>query len=696
MTRKADNRRTFLKTIAFGTAAAISTSSKPTAFAQEQPRPNILFAIADDWSWPHASIAGERTYNTPSFDSVARAGVLFQNAYVSAPSCTPSRAAILTGQWHWRLEEGANLWGTLAPKYQVYPDLLEKSGYFVGYTGKGWGPGSWEISGRTRNPAGPSFNDKTREPPTTQIKKNDYTANFKDFLEKRPKDAPFCFWFGASEPHRSYEKDSGRKKGKKKHELVNVPQCLPDTYAVRQDILDYALEVDWFDRHLGAMLYVLKEAGQLDNTLVVVTSDNGMPFPRCKSNLYDTGTHVPLAVQWPARIHGATTVADFISLTDLAPTFLEAAGLEALPDMTGRSFMDILLSGKSGQVDPARDKVFTGKERHTIAQDTHTGGYPMRAVRTHDFLYIRNFEPGRMPAGSEFSPSSPYRDVDTSPTKSVMLDNWSEPKSLPLFKLAFGKRPQHELYDLKKDPGQINNIAGKPEYETVLGELEETLLDKLTETGDPRILGNGALFDNYPYYDSKGNIRTNAFKVDRPVDPLQNLNAHKKLTQQIGWKAQTGLWRMTNGVLTQQSLNPGCVIFGPMNGWENYTYELQAQRVAGNEGFLIYFRASDESNYYSLNVGGWRNKKHAIQLSPGRRALAAKDGAIQSNKWYDIKIVLEGPSIKCFLDGKQILKVVDLAVPRGGIGLGSWETKVEYKNLRVTSKQGKKLYRAKF
>jgi len=235
--------------------------------------------------------------------------------------------------------------------------------------------------------------------------------------------------------------------------------------------------------------------GELDNTLVVMTGDNGMPFPRCKSNLYDLGTNVPLAVRWPSRAAGGRVVEDFISLSDLAPTFLEAAGLKATKEMTGRSFLDILSSGKSGRVDPKRDRVFTGMERHTRRRAGGVG-YPMRALRTHDYLYIRNFKPDRWPAGDP----ERYGDIDGSPTKSYMMEHRNDAKVKRLFELAFGKRPAEELYDLRKDPGQLDNVAGEAEYAAVRKRLGNELTAELKATGDPRVLGKGDVFDEYPYY----------------------------------------------------------------------------------------------------------------------------------------------------------------------------------------------------
>jgi len=465
-------RRDFIRTIGAGAALAAAGP----ALAQEKPmRPNILFALADDWSWPQSHGVEDPVLKTPTWDRLAREGVVFRNAYVSAPSCTPSRGAMLTGQCHWRLEEGGDLWSILPAKFAVYPDLLEAAGYHVGFCRKGWGPGNEKGGGRTRNPAGNRY------------------RSLADFLAKRPKGKPFCFWFGSFDPHRGYKLRSGVQSGMDPTR-VKLPACLPDDPIVRSDLCDYYWEVQRFDRETGEMLELLEKAGELDNTIVVMSGDNGLPFPHCKSNLYDTGTRVPLAVMWKAKAKGGRAVDDFVSMADLAPTFLEAAGLKPPHAMTARSFLGILLSGKSGQVDPKRDHVLTGMERHAWARPGGLG-YPMRAIRTHDFLYIRNFKPDRWPAGDPES----YGDIDGSPTKTFMMKHRGDPKVKPLFALAFGKRPAEELYDLRKDPGQLRNVAGDPAYADARKKLADQLAAELAATADPRILGKGDVFDTYPY-----------------------------------------------------------------------------------------------------------------------------------------------------------------------------------------------------
>ena len=474
----------------------LKLAAAATLGASEHARPNILFALADDWMWPLASIAGDRVVKTPTFDTLARRGVMFTNAYVAAPSCSPSRAAMLTGQWHWRLEEGANLLSALPAKFAVFPDLLEQTGYHVGFTRKGWGPGSEAASGRKRNPAGPRFKD------------------FASFLEARPKDKPFCFWFGSNDPHRQYRWESGVQSGMKLED-VGVPPYLPDSETVRKDICDYYLAVQRFDRETGELLATLERLGELENTLVVISGDNGWPFPRSKATLYEQGTHVPLAIAWPGKIPPSRVVEDFVSLPDLAPTFLEAAGIAPPREMTARSLMPVLTSSKSGQVDRKRDHVLTGMERHVPCRGEIRGGYPMRAIRNREFHYIRNFKSDRWPAGDpnglEKPGAQPYTyeqlalktgvglaDIDSGPTKAYMTLHREDPKVRPLYELSAGKRPERELYDLRKDPYQMRNVAGDPKYARVVKRLDAQLMAELRSTGDPRVGPNPDIFDSYP------------------------------------------------------------------------------------------------------------------------------------------------------------------------------------------------------
>ncbi|MCL6628652.1 MAG: sulfatase [Armatimonadetes bacterium] len=484
MTTNAITRREFVrKTGAVSAGITLATVLRPfrveAKSKHKAERPNILFAIADDWSWPHAGVYGDKVAKTPTFDRIASEGMLFHNAFCTAPTCTASRGAILTGQDAHCLEAGGNLWSVLPSRFAVYPDILEANGYCVGYSGKGWSPGNVADSGRQRNPAGPAF------------------PSFAEFLRSAPSDKPFCFWFGSFHPHRPYEEGIGRKSGMRADD-VSVPPFLPDEPEVRSDLLDYYYEVQQFDLEVEKLLEVLEVSGRADNTIVVMTSDNGMPFPRAKANLYEAGIHMPLAIRWPNRIRPGTETNALIGFTDFAPTFLEAAGIKIPADMTGRSFLDLLTTGKAGN----REAVFTERERHA---NTRKGdlGYPMRAVRTKDFLYIRNFEPDRWPAGDPelYYAVGPFGDIDQGPTKRLLLEKRNDKDIRKYFSLACEKRPAEELFDLRVDPWVLRNVADKAEYAAIREKLRARLDKWMRDTADPRAVNaHDDRWDRYKYY----------------------------------------------------------------------------------------------------------------------------------------------------------------------------------------------------
>jgi uncharacterized sulfatase len=269
-----------------------------------------------------------------------------------------------------------------------------------------------------------------------------------------------------------------------------VPGFLPDEPEIRSDILDYYLEIQHFDAHLGRMLETLEAAGELENTLIVVSGDNGMPFPRAKANLYEFGIHPPMAIAWPAGFQGNREVEDLVSFIDFGATFYEAAGIRAPRGLTGRSLMPILKSGKSGQVDPALTQIVSGRERHSHARFDNLG-YPCRALRTPEYLYIRNFNPDLWPAGDPPG----YHDIDDSPSKRFMMERQDR-----LFELGFGKRPAEELYEIRRDPACLENVAQQPEHASAVRRLRGQLEKTLKAQGDPRMGRRGAIFDSYPRF----------------------------------------------------------------------------------------------------------------------------------------------------------------------------------------------------
>lgn len=439
--------------------------------------PNILLAISDDQSYIHAGAYGDTSVRTPTFDQLAEQGVLFSNAFSASPMCTVARAALFTGRNPWQNGEAGQHGSNFPARLVSYVDLLEKAGYAVGYTGKAWSPGSWEATGLSRNPGGPEFNKlKLESKPTTGIYDVDYTRNFKAFLEQKSPEQPFAFVYGAKEPHGPYERGSGIQAGYSMDELQLPPTYADTSDKVKSNLLDYFLELEWFDSQLGQIIEILRENGELDNTLILVTADNGSPVPGAKSNLYDLGTHVPLVAVWPSKIKAGRTVDDLVSQIDFAPTFLEVAGIEPPDAMTGRSMIDLLLAGESGRLDPSRDHVLTGQEKGSHLRDEHLG-YPMRSIRTGDYLYIRNFSPERWPTGNP--PDA---------KKEASLDRWRV------------RRPPEELFLVGKDPYCLNNLVGDDAYAEILAEHRALLETKLRAQSDPRALGYGDIYESFPRY----------------------------------------------------------------------------------------------------------------------------------------------------------------------------------------------------
>jgi arylsulfatase A-like enzyme len=481
------------------TALAFGLALASECHAAEAERPNILFAIADDWGL-HAGAYGTRWVKTPAFDRVAREGLLFKNAFTPMAKCAPSRAIVLTGRHLWQNEEAGNHLAYFPAKLKTWPEVLVEHGWHVGLTGKGWGPGvANDAAGKPRRMTGQPFNKRKAAAPTKAMSNNDYAANFADFLDAAPKDAPWCFWYGATEPHRGYEFRSGVTKGGKQLTAVDrVPAYWPDHETVRQDMLDYAFEIEHVDRHLGRMLAELEERGLLDNTLVIVTSDHGMPFPRVKGYAYHDSNHIPLAVLWPGGVAApGRTIEDFVDFTDIAATILDVAGISqqasGMLPITGKSWRPIFASEKAGQVMRDRDHVLVGKERTDVGRP-NDWGYPIRGIVTREFLYLRNYEPTRWPAGN---PETGYLDTDGSPTKSLILERGRQDRADRYWRLNFGMRPADELYDLSASTDCVQNLAGDAAQADRVTRLRERMEAELKAQNDPRMFGRGHVFDEY-------------------------------------------------------------------------------------------------------------------------------------------------------------------------------------------------------
>ena len=466
---------------------------------EEFKRPNILICIADDQSFPHAGAYGADWVKTPNFDRIANSGLLFMNAYTCNAKCAPSRSAILTGRNSWQLEEAASHVGYFPNKFKTVFEALKTAGYSTGRTAKGWAPGVIEkTNGQPRELIGINYSSLKTTPPTNKISNIDYARNFELFLNDTS-DEPFAFWYGGIEPHRAYEFQSGVKKGNKKlADIDKVPDYWMDNEIIRNDMLDYAFEIEYFDQHLGSILKVLEEKGMLENTLIIVTSDNGMPFPRSKAQEYPFSTHMPLAIMWADGINKpGRTISDYVSNIDFAATFLEAAGIEeqisGMQPITGKSLFPIFKSEKEGRVEGNRDYVLVGKERHDTGRPNDVG-YPIRGIISDEFVYFKNFKPDRWPTGR---PETGYLDCDGSPTKTQILDAY-QTENHHLWELSFGRRTAEEFYDLKSDPYCMINMAADARFEEQKNHWSKLLIQNLIEQEDPRVLEKGDVFDNYP------------------------------------------------------------------------------------------------------------------------------------------------------------------------------------------------------
>jgi len=516
--------------------------------AKDSARPNILFAFADDWG-RHASVYaktdGAGTENdvikTPHFDALSQRGVLFNNAFVNAPSCTPCRSSILSGQHFWRTGRAAILqgaqWDTSIP---TWPLLLKADGYHIGYTWKVWSPGTprdapYGGAVHAFSKAGSSFNGFSQTVTNLvkggksvidakQVLMDQVRGNFRDMLVGREKGQPFAYWFGPTNVHRKWVKGSGKSLWSINPDKLQgkMPPFLPDVPAVREDFADYLGEAMAFDMALGVLVEELHKVGEYENTIIAVSGDHGPAgFPYGKCNLYDFGSRVALTVAGPG-VKGGRVVDDLVSLPDLAATFLEVASVKVPDVMTSRSIWPTLTSADSGLADKSRTQVFIGRERHVASARAGQLPYPQRAIRTQDHLFIINFKPERYPLGDHYNLGTDKEpdagrltantfvtiaDEDAGPTKAWIVTNRHKPSVKPLFARAYGKRPREELYELKEDPYQMKNVADVIDRKEVVGALRKRLMDELKKTNDPRLVEDGRFFETPPMAGPVGKVK---------------------------------------------------------------------------------------------------------------------------------------------------------------------------------------------
>ncbi len=509
--------------------------------AAADPRLNILFIFADDWgryASCYRGLDGRPTVNdivrTPNIDRVAREGVLFRNAFATSPSCTPCRSALLSGRYFFQTGRGAILNGAVWDEsIPTFPLLLRDAGYQIGKSYKVWSPGTpadapfgrqayaFEKAGRacckfstevTALLEGGAPLEAAKEKIYAQVRRN-----FSDLLAARKPGQPWHYFFGPTNTHRTWVRGSGQKlwgiepdalKGK-------LPAFLPDVPEVREDVADYFGECQAVDAMVGVLLQRLEENGELEHTVIVLSGDHGMPgVTNGKCNLYDHGSLVPLVIRYPGAQPGRV-IDDLVRLPDLMPTFLEIGGVPVPENLYGRSLLPLLKSDRSGTVDASRDWVVIGRERHVGNAREGNLPYPMRALRTPDLLYIRNFKPDRWPMGAPAHADDPspdwnaigsdtraaFADMDASPTKTWLVAHWKDDAWRWYEDLAFAKRPGEQLFDLRADPDQVRNLADDPAYAAKKRDLSARLMKTLVAAGDPRVTGDGATYDRAPFTD---------------------------------------------------------------------------------------------------------------------------------------------------------------------------------------------------
>jgi arylsulfatase A-like enzyme len=409
---------------------------------------NIVVIVADDLGWNDLGAYGNAGVHTPHIDALAKSGVSFSNAFLTASSCSPSRASILTGRYP-HSTGAMHLHQPIPKKQRLLTHAFRAAGYFTASAGK-WHSG---------NAAMAAF-DVVR--PATHASG---ATGWIPTLRARPKKKPFFLWLAAGDPHPPHA--AGNSANPHEIDDVTVPPYLIDTLDTRKQFVSYYDEISRLDRFVGLVIKELKQQQLLEKTLIVFLSDNGRPFHRGKATLYDSGIKTPLIVSWPGHLQAGTINEQLVSAVDLAPTLLGLAGLEAPEFMQGQSFQDSL----HDSAQPTRDYVFA--ERNWHGRNAHE-----RAVRSKEYLYIKN----QMPAyghcyRSPYDEDPSFKDLVEAHRKGLL--------DADLAKCFDAERAKEELYDVISDPYSIHNLALDPEFQEVMVEYQGVLEQWRESTQDP-------------------------------------------------------------------------------------------------------------------------------------------------------------------------------------------------------------------
>jgi len=443
------HRRAFLQ--ALGAAAGMGLlprlgPDQAAGVVGRPPRPNVIILIADDLAWNDVGCFGHPTIRTPHLDRMAAEGMRFTSAFLTAASCSPTRCSVITGRYP-HATGAAELHQPLPADQVAFPGLLKAGGYYTAAAGK------WHMGDDARRHfdriygGGPSGGEQWLRA-----------------LRERPNDRPFLMWLAASDPHRPYRPDTIDPPHRP--EDMVVPPFLPDVPEVRHDLALYCDEVSRLDAFVGRVLDEVDRQGIGEDTCILFFSDNGRPFPRCKTRLYDSGVKTPLLVRWPGHIEPGTVCDSLVSVIDFAPTILHLAGLPASETFQGVSFAPLL-----------RDPAATTRDCIFAEHNWHDYQAHERAARSKDFLYIRNAFP--------HLPGTPPADAVRSETFQMMRRLRGEGLlSAYQHDCFILPRPAEELYDVNKDPYSLRNVADDPAYADALGRMRAVLDDWIRRTDD--------------------------------------------------------------------------------------------------------------------------------------------------------------------------------------------------------------------
>ncbi len=466
-------------------------------------RPNIILIIADDMAWDDSSPYGHETLRTPNLQRMADEGLTFEKAFVTISSCSPSRASIITGQYptttdaeelHWPLPETSI----------TFVETLRESGYWTGAAGK-WHLGEAikerfdevievDTSGFQLPSGAEAAEGKFRE--TLKGDAQSGCADWIDLMKKREEGKPFFLWLAALDPHRPYHE--GIVPVPATVDEVQVPPYHPDTQKVRADYIRYYDEIMRLDYFVGLVLAELERQGVSENTVVCFFSDNGRPFPRDKTTLYDSGIRTPFLVRWPAAVPAGTRCGEIISTVDIARTVLQIAEIDSVaPNFRGRSFLPQLRNPAK----PGREYVFAEKNWHDF--EDHA-----RAVRNKRYKYIRNYY--------DDLPLTPPADAVRSPTYEEMLRLRASGDLLPHQLTCFqAPRPKEELYDTERDPYELNNVAADPRFASVVLAMRAALKDWEERNEDaPPALRTADEFDRVTGIPTDARVRPRRTKAE--------------------------------------------------------------------------------------------------------------------------------------------------------------------------------------